>query len=159
MTPIQTAEAGHSNSMAVIHAAAFPLSETWSASVLHLQLDLSGAFGLISVDRAFLLARVAGGEAEILTLAVAPAARRQGLATALLVGAKQRAFDMGAAEMFLEVATANVGARALYRALGFQEVGHRRGYYANGGDALILKAMLEAQPGCFVQPRSPATTQ
>jgi ribosomal-protein-alanine N-acetyltransferase len=44
--------------------------------------------------------------------------------------------------MFLEVAEANAAARALYAAAGFAEVGRRRRYYADGGDALVLRRGL-----------------
>jgi ribosomal-protein-alanine N-acetyltransferase len=131
--------------MALIHAASFDEQQIWSATVLSLQLDLPGAFGLISGDQGFVLARVAGLEAEILTLAVAPAARRRGIAAALVAGAQAYAADIGATEMFLEVATTNEPARALYQTLGFHEVGRRRAYYSNGDDALILKAGLRSQ--------------
>ena len=57
-------------------------------------------------------ARVAADEAEVLTLAVAPAARRQGLGAALLETALLAAAAAGAGAMFLEVSTGNAAARA-----------------------------------------------
>ena len=47
-----------------------------------------------------------------------------------------------AATMFLEVSEANAPARALYRRLGFAEVGRRPRYYDDGGDALVLRLPL-----------------
>jgi len=91
-----------------------------------------------------ILARVAADEAEILTLAVTPAARRRGLGTALLRAAMHRARDLGATAMFLEVAVTNQPARALYASLGFSEAGSRRHYYSDGTDALILRSTLTA---------------
>jgi ribosomal-protein-alanine N-acetyltransferase len=44
--------------------------------------------------------------------------------------------------MFLEVATNNWAARALYSAAGYAEVGRRRRYYPDGSDALVLRAPL-----------------
>ena len=41
--------------------------------------------------------------------------------------------------MFLEVATGNAAALALYRREGFVEVGRRRRYYADRSDALVLR--------------------
>ena len=77
-----------------------------------------------------------------LTLAVAPAARGQGLGAMLLAGAMQGAVLRGAGEMFLEVAAGNAAALALYRSAGFAEVGRRRRYYADGSDALVLRRVL-----------------
>ena len=90
-----------------------------------------------------LIARAAGGEAEILTLAVAPAARRQGVGLALVAAAARHAQQLGAATMFLEVGVSNGAARALYARSGFREVGKRKAYYAaEGENALILRADL-----------------
>jgi len=90
----------------------------------------------------FVLARVIVDEAEILTLAVAPAVQRQGLARRLMTAAATRAASQGAACLFLEVSAANAPARALYAACGFTQVGRRRAYYDDGSDALILRRDL-----------------
>ncbi|MDN3567545.1 GNAT family N-acetyltransferase [Paeniroseomonas aquatica] len=128
--------------MAALHAAAFPPAEAWGAGAMALMLEMPGAFGLWRPGAGLVLARAAGGEAEILTLAVAPAARRRGLGAALLAGALQGAVLRGAAAMFLEVAAGNAAALALYRAAGFAEVGRRHRYYADGSDALVLRRDL-----------------
>ena len=52
----------------------------------------------------------------------------------------------GAATMFLEVSTRNEAARTLYARAGFTEVGRRARYYADGSDALVLRAALNS-PG------------
>ena len=88
-----------------------------------------GVFALSSQD-GFVLARAAGGEAEILTLAVAPAARGQGLGRALLQAAAAHAATLGAQSMFLEVGADNPAALALYAGLGFVRAGQRKAYYA-----------------------------
>jgi ribosomal-protein-alanine N-acetyltransferase len=92
-----------------------------------------------------LLARITADEAEILTLAVAPAARRRGVGAALVDRAMQRAAAAGAGAMFLEVASGNQAARALYERAGFIRVGRRARYYPNGGDALVLRADLKGR--------------
>ena len=153
MDQIEAAKAIHAQAMASIHAAAFPQSETWTENVLRLQLELAGAFGLISSGGGFLLARLAGDEAEILTLAVAPAARRQGVGTALLAAAQVQAAQAGASVMFLEVSIRNAAAIALYYGLGFRQVGRRGAYYTSGEDALVLKAPLS-----IARDRSPVPT-
>jgi [ribosomal protein S18]-alanine N-acetyltransferase len=105
-------------------------------------LEMAGSFGLVMPGHGFVLARAAAGEAEILTLAVVPAARRQGVGSALLAGAMAAACARGAAEMFLEVAASNAAAHALYAGLGFTEVGRRPRYYADGADAFVLRRTL-----------------
>jgi ribosomal-protein-alanine N-acetyltransferase len=75
-------------------------------------------------------------------LAVASEIRRQGVAKALLAGAMAAAREQAARTMVLEVAIGNTAARALYERAGFIEAGRRPRYYADGGDALILRARL-----------------
>ena len=87
-------------------------------------------------------ARVAADEAEILTLAVLPQARRHGVATRLMQACLDQAAGRGAGAMFLEVSDTNHPARALYQRFGFQRVGLRRGYYPGGGNALVLRRDL-----------------
>jgi ribosomal-protein-alanine N-acetyltransferase len=94
-------------------------------------------------ENGFVLARAAGGEAEILTLAVAPAARGRGLGRALLKAAIAQAEALGAAALFLEVGGDNPHALALYASLGFVQVGMRKGYYT-GKDAQVLRLPLPA---------------
>jgi ribosomal-protein-alanine N-acetyltransferase len=139
MTPAATADAAD---LATLHAAAFPPAEQWGTEAIRVLLGLPGSFGLLQPGVGFVLARVAADEAEILTLAVAPTARRQGHGGALLAGAMAAAAARGACAMFLEVAEHNAAARALYGAAGFAEAGRRRGYYADGADALVLRRGL-----------------
>ena len=91
--------------------------------------------------------QLAGDEAEVITLAVRPSARRRGLARALTTRAVARAASAGATRVFLEVAEDNAAARALYEALGFGEVGSRPRYYARRDgsrvDALLLALNLD----------------
>jgi ribosomal-protein-alanine N-acetyltransferase len=132
----------HAAALAAIHAAAFPPREAWGEDAIALQLALPGAFGLIDERGGMLMARVAADEAEVLTLAVAPSVRRQGLATALLRAARAQVGACAGRVMFLEVATGNTAALALYRREGFVEVGRRCRYYADSSDALVLRVRL-----------------
>ena len=123
--------------LAALHAACFP--DAWDAKAIANLLAAPGAFAF-ATDDGFVLARVAASEAEILTLAVAPPARGRGLGRALLQAAINKARTM-AEHMFLEVGADNPAALALYAALGFAKVGHRKGYY-QGRDALVLRLSL-----------------
>jgi ribosomal-protein-alanine N-acetyltransferase len=95
----------------------------------------------------FAMGRVAAGEAEVLTLAVRPAARRTGAGRALMGALAAEAAGRGAAALVLEVAEGNQAARGLYAGLGAVEVGRRRRYYPDGSDALVLRAELTTSGG------------
>jgi ribosomal-protein-alanine N-acetyltransferase len=126
------------DALAALHAASFP--DAWNAAAIDALLATPGTFAYAH-DDGFVLARAAGGEAEILTLAVAPAARGKGLGRRLLQAAIKQAHALGARTMFLEVGTDNPAALALYAGLGFAKVGTRKGYYS-GKDALVLRLSL-----------------
>ena len=107
---------------------------------------------LVSCDpgEGFIIIRQTLDEAEIITLAVAPTARNRGLGSALLAGAWALVADQGAHSVFLEVASDNAAALALYNAAGFTQIGRRKGYYARTSgtstDALVMSRRLEGAP-------------
>lgn len=144
MISLLTAGPASAEAMAALHAAAMPAGEAWSADSIATELTLPGVFGLLEVGGGMVLARVVADQAEILTLAVAPAARRGGRAAALLAAAERQAAAAGARTMYLEVAENNAPARALYAGAGYAPVGRRRAYYADGADALVLGKRLAA---------------
>jgi ribosomal-protein-alanine N-acetyltransferase len=125
--------------MAELHACAF--ADGWDAAAFRDLLGSPGVRALLAPD-GFIVVRTAADEAEILTLAVAPGARRAGLGRALAGRAADLAREQGAMRLYLEVSAANVAARALYAALGFTEIGRRARYYADGADALVLSLGL-----------------
>ncbi len=132
--------------LAELHATAF--EHGWSAAEFVSLLQTPGTF-VIAETHGFILARALAGEAEIVTLAVAPAARRQGLARRLVEAAVVQALALGAQALFLEVADDNIPALSLYRDFGFETVGRRRGYYVRGGgeapvDALVMRLSLNS---------------
>ncbi|MBV9343847.1 MAG: ribosomal protein S18-alanine N-acetyltransferase [Gammaproteobacteria bacterium] len=88
---------------------------------------------------------IGAGEAHVLNLCVAEGCRCRGGGRRLLLGLLERARTAGMAEAFLEVRPSNTNAIRLYLALGFEQVGMRRGYYqAPGGreDAAVLRLAL-----------------
>lgn len=133
--------------LAHIHAQSF--ATPWTEDSLKDLLKIPGTFAY-QFEAGFIVARVAGDEAEILTLAVRPEQRRSGRATRLVRAAAEHAHRLGANCLFLEVAPSNVAARGLYGGLGFAEVGRRKGYYAASQgefeDALILRSNLPVSP-------------
>ena len=132
--------------LAAIHAEAF--ERPWTAPAFAELLDGPGVLALAAGDDGFILVRRVLDEAEILTLAVRPAARRRGLARALVEAAAAVAGQAGAETLWLEVAQDNAAALALYAACGFTTAGRRRGYYPRSGaeaaDALVLRRDLNA---------------
>lgn len=132
--------------LAALHAAAFPAAERWGAEAIGLMLELPGHFAVLAVEGdtplGFAMGRVAADQAEVLTLAVHPAARRAGLGLTLMQELAREAQDRDAAELFLEVAETNRQARALYARFGATAAGRRRAYYPDGADALVLRRTL-----------------
>jgi ribosomal-protein-alanine N-acetyltransferase len=129
-----------------LHIACFtPLPETpWSESAMRTILRMPGARGYVAFDAeetpcGLLIGRETGEACEILTVCVAPLARRRGLARSLFAALRR---DSGVyPQLVLEVAVDNASAISLYNSLGFQEVGRRPAYYNGGGkrvDALVL---------------------
>jgi ribosomal-protein-alanine N-acetyltransferase len=131
--------------LAALHQTSFP--DPWNESAICDLLAGPGVFAHFT-DNGFVMARAAGGEAEILTLAVAAAARGQGLGRRLLQSAAAHAASSGAQSMFLEVGADNPAALALYAGLGFARVGQRKAYYASSGaDAWVMQVKLPLPPG------------
>ncbi len=87
--------------------------------------------------------RAAAGEAELLRLAVVPAARRRGIATALLAAGDDALAAAGVEICYLEVRAGNRAARAFYETAGFHAIGVRPRYYSDGDDAHLLARSVE----------------
>jgi ribosomal-protein-alanine N-acetyltransferase len=90
----------------------------------------------------FIMSRRAADEAEILSVAIAPARRGRGFARPLLNFHLRSLAGLGARTVFLEVDEQNAPARRLYEGAGFDEVGRRREYYEAGAAALVLRRDL-----------------
>lgn len=136
--------------LAALHARCFPehsLPRPWRAEEFAALLAQPGSL-LLTRPGGFLLGRVILDEAELLTLAVAPEARRHGIGRDLCAEFAATSRARGAAHGFLEVASDNAPAQALYASTGWREAGRRRGYYGPGRDALVLRrAFAAAQEG------------
>lgn len=136
--------------LAALHARCFKTPPPWSAQDFGTFIADPLAFLLVEGDAGFLLGRAVAGEAELLTLAVAPEARRRGLGGKLVARFLYQARLRGAEDAFLEVSAENAPAIALYESLGFKRVGLRRGYYQTTAgaaiDALVLRRNLASAP-------------
>jgi ribosomal-protein-alanine N-acetyltransferase len=133
--------------MARLHAAAFVTPRPWTGHEFADLLSRPEVFAE-TAPQGFALGQSLGPEAELLTLAVAPEARRQGIARLLMDRFHGQAAARGAAETLLEVAADNAPARALYAVCGYRLAGRRKGYYRHPDgtrcDALILRRSLDA---------------
>jgi len=126
----------------------------WTDGEFSALLEQDTVFGIVAREvgnpRAgivgFVLARLAAGEGEILTLAVARGHRRQGIGWRLMDAVLRHLHGERAEALFLEVDETNAPAIALYRRLGFREVGKRPGYYRSPGQgstgALVMRRDL-----------------
>ncbi|MGV8987700.1 MAG: ribosomal protein S18-alanine N-acetyltransferase [Cypionkella sp.] len=130
--------------MARLHAASFTLPSPWSEREIAATLASPLCFALMR-ETGFLLGQVVAGEAELLTVAVDPTARRQGTGRALVEAFLTEAKARGAESAFLEVAETNAAARSVYSAAGFGQTGRRKGYYRGAGqvvDAILMGRSL-----------------
>jgi ribosomal-protein-alanine N-acetyltransferase len=96
---------------------------------------------------AFLAARVAADQAEILNIAILPDFRRRGVASAMLAAAFERFRQCSVSRVFLELRESNSAARALYQHHGFVLSGRRKSYYQHPAeDALCMHSDLTGAP-------------
>lgn len=93
----------------------------------------------------FILSRVTPPDSEVLTFAVSPARRREGVGKSLLDWHLTTVERLGARLIFLEVGDDNAAALALYDSFGFKVIGRRENYYlrANGERRAALTMRLE----------------
>lgn len=131
--------------MARLHWASFGNLRPWSAAEMA-EMLMSPLTFVVNAPLGFLIGRVVAGEAEVLTIAVDPVARRQGIGAGLMSRFLDTARDRGAEVAFLEVAADNHAALELYRGCGFTENGRRRGYYyrpdGSAVDAITMQRPL-----------------
>lgn len=149
---IEQLRADDGPALAELHAEDF--ARPWSADEFAALMAQEPVFGFAAREvgrpgaapAGFVLARSAAEEGEILTLAVARAARRMGLGWALMDAVLRDLHARRAQALFLEVDETNQPAIALYRRLGFETVGRRPAYYARpdapGTAALVMRRDL-----------------
>lgn len=119
-----------SSDLATLHAAAFTMPRPWTADEFASLIARKGVFLITHQTNGFALGRALAGEAELLTMAVVPNAQGQGIGHRLMDDFIAQARALGAEDVFLEVATTNAPAIALYLAHGFEDRGVRKGYYS-----------------------------
>jgi len=126
------------NNLANLHAKCFP-HKPWTADDFA-DLKKSGC-EIIASQNGFIVWRAVADEAEIISIGVAPDARRAGIAAAMLGIMENELKKNGIKSIFLEVAEDNLPARQLYKNNGYNEIGIRPKYY-DGIDAIMMKKDL-----------------
>jgi ribosomal protein S18 acetylase RimI-like enzyme len=84
--------------------------------------------------------------AHVITLDVLERYRRQSVGSLLLQAAEQEAVERGAAIMYLETATTNKAAIALWKKHGYREFGTIENYYGRGQHAFEMEKALRRLP-------------
>jgi N6-L-threonylcarbamoyladenine synthase len=151
-------EMGAADVQAVVAIEKASFAVPWSAAMIGDELEQKAARSTVALGTGaeagvvgFLLGRRYPDVWHVMDLAVAPAMRRQGIATALVEEFLTAAYSAGRG-VLLEVREGNEEAVALYEGLGFVTAGVRRRYYPDTGeDALVMLR----EPGggwCAVEP-------
>lgn len=146
MTEITRMTAAHVPQVAALEQECF--SDPWSQQSVASELDNPLSLWLVWVEGSKVLGYVGSqtvmDETDMMNVAVAPAARRQGIARKLIEALVQQLQERGSHCLSLEVRASNAPAIALYERLGFQEVGRRPNYYRHPKeDGLILRKEWE----------------
>jgi ribosomal-protein-alanine N-acetyltransferase len=126
-----------------------------SAATVDVDAELERRWALFWVARiqaesapvAFLLAWAVADELHIIHIATHPETRRRGAARALVTALVAHAATARSRLLLLEVRRSNRPAIRLYRAFGFTAMGVRRGYYADGEDAIEMRLTLDPTTG------------
>lgn len=80
--------------------------------------------------------------AEVLNIAVDPLDRGRGIASKLMQSMHEKAKELGAERVLLEVRASNMPAIALYKKFGYEKISLRKRYYSDGEDAEIMQKSL-----------------
>jgi ribosomal-protein-alanine N-acetyltransferase len=116
-----------------------PWARIWVARGERSREDASGV-------EAFVLVWHVADELHLLNIATRADRRRRGIGRALLAHALGYAREHGVGNVFLEVRLSNAAAIALYRSMGFTDLGVRARYYPDGEDALEMVLAARAEP-------------
>ncbi len=138
---IRRATAADAPVLAALERACF--AEPWSLESVagDLASPLARAWIAHEGDSAagYLLGTQVVDEFTVARIASLPSFRRRGIGRALLDRAVATARASGVTVVFLEVRAGNVPAIALYASVGFIVTRRRKGYYADGEDALDMR--------------------
>lgn len=151
-TSVREAQVADCDTLSELHGEAF--RRGWSAAEFEALLVQEGVHALIAdhgrwwkrrQPAGFVLYRMAVDEAEILSIAVARACRRRGIARQLMDEALRDLYRERVRVLHLEVEDGNLAAMGLYQALDFRETNRRPGYYAQTSGSRRGALMMQLQ--------------
>lgn len=122
-------------------AVQYGFTDGWSVKMIEDGFNKGCLQGFVAEEGApigFITFSVGGEQADVADLFVLPTFRRKGVGNALMEKAERRLKENGVKKIFLEVRQSNAVAVALYGKCGFEAVGIRKKYYADGGDAIVM---------------------
>jgi [ribosomal protein S18]-alanine N-acetyltransferase len=129
-----------------IDQACFPPGIAYGRSEMRSYLRSKGALCLVAEAAGspggFIMTEQSAELAHIVTLDVLESCRRMGIGSQLLDAAEQEAAARGARLMYLETATTNKAAIALWKKHGYRETGRIKNYYGRGLDAFEMQKLL-----------------
>ncbi len=148
---IRPAMMADARAMSQIHAGSF--DRPWGLMEFERMLAEENILAHVAIAEAtrseaqgFVLSRLASDEAEILSIAVAPGRRGEGLSGKLLTAHRDMLALARVKTLFLEVEEGNRPALALYARQGFGEVARRNAYYSkadgSAATALVMRRSL-----------------
>jgi ribosomal-protein-alanine N-acetyltransferase len=132
--------------IAALHASLF--ERAWDTESVRRLLDHPACLALVALEPeqrrtvGFIVAQLAAGEGEILSLGVEAALQRRGIASLLVETLLEMAQRRDVRRLFLDVADSNSAAISLYERLGFAQMGRRKAYYLHADgrreDSLLM---------------------
>ncbi len=138
---IRSAERGDLDALAGVERSCFGAG-AWSRALVEAELLAQTREVYVAIQDECVVGYgsvlIAGDSADLQRIAICAEQRGQGLARWLLSMLFDAARLRGAERILLEVSAANVAATTLYDSMGFTVISRRRGYYADGSDALVL---------------------
>ena len=147
MMEIRLMTADHASQVAQLEKLCF--RDPWSENSVSSELNNPLSLWLVAVEgdkvAGYVGSQSVMGESDMMNVAVHPDFRRQGIGERLILELIDQLANRGNHSLTLEVRASNVSAIALYRKLGFEQVGLRKNYYRNPKeDALILRKEWES---------------
>jgi len=130
-----------------IERASFKRADAFSLALFKKYLkELGESFFVVSDKPNSIVGYAILGEEEgkdyLLSIAIHPKKRNQGFATSLLKFLEFKCYEKGLTKLTLEVRVNNKKAIAMYKNLGFVEVGKKKDFYEDGADALVMEKSL-----------------
>ncbi len=121
-------------------------SDAWSINSIQREINQKRIIIIKDNDSilGYCIFMIASDEGEILRIAVKENMRKRGIGKKLIISAISEMKNKGCNSVFLEVRASNSAALQLYKSTGFEEIGVRKGYYAdNNEDALLFKLEIK----------------